>query len=130
MNILRRWHVPTSTGYFAKDTEEQESEDEVPTWDDGGSGEPRVGEQLDEAQRGELGALLAEFDGVLQKYPGHTQLTEHGIETGEAHRWISVAPLQDTWWHSRVLPARNGVLLGSWAMVPQCPLRFFQKVRP
>ena len=84
VNMLRKWHVPTSTGYFAKDADPQGSEDEVPTWDDGGSGELRVGEQLDEAQRGELEALLAEFDVVLQKYPGHTQLTEHDIVTGEA----------------------------------------------
>ena len=60
VNMLRRWHVPTSTGY---DIEQQESEDEVPTWDDGGNGKLRVGKQLDEAQRGELEVLLAEFDG-------------------------------------------------------------------
>ena len=65
VNMLRKWHIPTSTGYFAKDAEQQESEDEVPTWDDGGSGELRVGEQLDGAQWEELEALLAEFDGVL-----------------------------------------------------------------
>ena len=52
--------VPTSTGY---DIEQQESEDKVPTWDDGGNGKLRVGKQLDEAQREELEVLLAEFDG-------------------------------------------------------------------
>ena len=31
LNMLKKWHVPTSTGYFAQDIEEQESEDEVPT---------------------------------------------------------------------------------------------------
>ena len=84
VNMLRKWYVPTSTGYFTKDTEQQASKDEVPTWDDGSSGDLRAGEQLDEAQRGELEALLAEFDGVLVKHSGHTQLTEHDIETGEA----------------------------------------------
>ena len=48
--------------------EQQESEDEVfLTWDDGGNGKLRVGEQLDEAQRREMEALLAEFDGGAAK---------------------------------------------------------------
>ena len=56
VNMLKKWHVPTSTGYFAKDAEQQESEDEVPTWDDGGSGELRVGEQLDWSTEGRTGS--------------------------------------------------------------------------
>ena len=32
INMLRKWHVPTSTGYLAQESAE-EFEDDVPTWD-------------------------------------------------------------------------------------------------
>ena len=54
--------------YLAQDVADQDMEEEVPTWD-GGGGEPKVGKQLDEAHKEDQ---LAEFSGVLQRYPGHT----------------------------------------------------------
>ena len=83
INMLRKWHIPTSVGYLAQEVADHEMEEEVPTWD-GGCGQPKVGRQLDEKQKRELSDLLAEFGGVMQRYPGQTSLIEHGIQTGEA----------------------------------------------
>jgi len=92
INMLRKWHVPTSVGYLAQEVADHEMEEEVPTWD-GGCGQPKVGSQLDEKQRRELSDLLAEFGGVMQRYPGQTSLIEYGIQTGEAQP-IRLPPYQ------------------------------------
>ncbi len=83
VNMLRKWHVPTSTAYLSQESME-ESGDDVPMWDDDRDGVPTMGEQLTGTQRKELENLLGEFSKVLQAYPGCTNLTEHSIDTGEA----------------------------------------------
>ena len=35
INLLKKWCIPTSTGYFTQDVTEEVIEDEVPTWQDG-----------------------------------------------------------------------------------------------
>ena len=83
VNMLWRWYVPTSTGYLAQESAE-ESEDDVPTWDDDREGVPTVGETLSETQKEELTDLFGEFSDVFQVYPGCTNITEHSIDTGDA----------------------------------------------
>ena len=62
----------------------EESEDDVPTWDDDREGVPTVGETLSETQKEELTDLFGEFSDVFQVYPGCTNITEHSIDTGDA----------------------------------------------
>ena len=83
VKMLRRWHVPTNTGYLAQESAE-ESEDDVPTWDNDREGVPTVGETLSETQKEELTDLFGEFSDVFQVYPGCTNITEHSIDTGDA----------------------------------------------
>ena len=58
--MLRKWHVPTSTGYLAQESAE-ESEDDVPTWDNDGEGAPTVGKTLLGAQKEELMDLVGKL---------------------------------------------------------------------
>ncbi len=87
VNMLKEWHVPVSSNYFATGCEGADADDEgdslVSAWNDGG-GEPTWGEQLTNEQREELSVLLTKFDCVLQASPGCTSLAEHEIETGDA----------------------------------------------
>ena len=83
VNMLRKWHVPTSTGYQAQESAE-ESEDDVPTWDDDREGVPTVGETLSETQKKELTDLFGEFSNVFHVYSGCTNITEHSVDTGDA----------------------------------------------
>ena len=80
--------LPTSTSKFTaqwqgKEVGEEESEEEILTWDGGEEGEPKLGDQLTAVQRAELRGLLKKFEGVLQKLPGKTELAEHTIYTGD-----------------------------------------------
>ena len=81
--MLRKWHVPTSTGYLAQESTE-ESEDDGPTWDDDREGVPTVGKTLSETQKEELTDLFGEFIDVFQVHPGCTNIIKHSIDTGGA----------------------------------------------
>ena len=60
VNMLRKWHVPTNTGYLAQESAE-ESEDDVPTWDNDREGAPTVGKTLLGAQKEELMDLVGKL---------------------------------------------------------------------
>ena len=85
INMLKEWHVPTSTNYLTLECQENNTDDEagIPTWD-GGTGKVTVGEQLTKKQIEQLEDILSEFSTVLQATPGGTDLCEHRIETGDA----------------------------------------------
>jgi hypothetical protein len=82
VNMLRKWHVQSSTNYLCEEV--AEDMEEVPGWNDGVEGEAKVGEQLTREQNKELEELLAEFGDVFQKYPGYTDLAEHSVKVGDA----------------------------------------------
>ena len=84
INMLKRWNTPLSSGYLVAETAEVEGELESWTWDGGEDGEPTVGAQLTEQQRGELTKLLQRHRRTLTKTPGCTNITEHSIETGDS----------------------------------------------
>ena len=83
VNMLKKWQIQESMGYLMKEVEDEENEDEIPTWDGGEDGKPRLGEQLTDVQKKELGDLLRKYDSVLQKFPGETKLAVHSINTGD-----------------------------------------------
>lgn len=65
-------YLPTLTSKFTaqwqgKEVGEEESEEEILTWDGGEEGEPKMGDQLTAVQRAELRGLLKKFEQVLQK---------------------------------------------------------------
>ena len=84
INMLKRWNTPLSSGYLVAETAEVEGELESWTWDGGEDGEPTVGAQLTEQQRGELTELLQRYRRTLTKTPGCTNITEHSIKTGDS----------------------------------------------
>ena len=68
-----------------------ESED-FPNWKVTGKvGQPKLGEQLSEKERGDLQKVMNEFSDVLQGTPGRTKLTKHSINTGSA-RPVRLSP--------------------------------------
>ena len=84
VNMLRKWHVPTSCSYFMH-AETEEELDEIPSWNDSTKGgSPTLGSQLEATQRTELHDLLKEFEDVFNAQPGKTTLAEHQIETGDS----------------------------------------------
>ena len=71
--------------------EVSESED-FPNWKVTGKvGQPKLGEQLSEKERGDLQKVMNEFSDVLQGTPGRTKLTKHSINTGSA-RPVRLSP--------------------------------------
>ncbi len=86
--------TPTATALFAQtdDSTEVEEAEEIPVWDDKEEdGQPTFGEQLSAAQKRNHEQLLKEFAGVMSNHPGHTNLAEHNIHTGDA-RPIKLPP--------------------------------------
>ena len=87
--MLRKWHVPTSTGYLTQESAE-ESEDDVPTWDNDREGIPTVGKTLLGAQKEELMDLVGKLFRctyavpMSQVYLCCTNVTEHSIDTRDA----------------------------------------------
>lgn len=81
VNLLKQWHTPVATSFFAEETEE---DIDVPEWRATDTKQPTMGEQLTPAERTALGAMLAEFQDVLQSCPGRTFLAAHQIRSGEA----------------------------------------------
>ena len=87
INMLRKWHAPSAANLLAEDVTEDE-QDEILLWDkDLGLivDQPVIGEQLEKNQHTQLQELLTEFKDVLSNQPGRTNVTEHTIETGDAH---------------------------------------------
>lgn len=87
MNMLKRCYQVTDTSYFAPDKQDEASDSDdnvlqlVPdrikeTWQ-----EVITGYNLEQAQRQDLGRLLAEFAGMLDKKPGRTDVISHRNDT-------------------------------------------------
>lgn len=84
VNMLRAWHLPTSNSYFMEEiADENQLEDDIPSWKDNEGGAPVIGSHLDREQQMQLQALLTEFADVFQAQPGKTELAEHRIEVGD-----------------------------------------------
>ena len=87
INMLRKWHVPVSTNYWAEEVVVNIDREEVLTWREQGSigeDQPAIGEQLSEVQRQQLEGLLRGYSDIMQNQPGRTNLAEHDVETGSA----------------------------------------------
>ena len=87
VNMLRKWHAPSAVNLLAEDVTEDE-QDEILLWDkDLGliEDQPVIDEQLEKNQHTQLQELLTEFKDILSNQPGKTNVTEHTIETGDAH---------------------------------------------
>ena len=87
INMLRKWHVPVSTNYWAEETVVDVDGEEVLTWREQGSigeDQPAIGEQLSEVQRQQLEGLLRGYSDIMLNPPGRTNLAEHDVETGSA----------------------------------------------
>ncbi len=81
--MLCKWNVPSSTSYWIEDLTEDDAQDDVPMWnEDGGEGQPKVGEELGSEERSELSRLLEEYGDVFWNKPGRTTLAEHDVDTG------------------------------------------------
>ena len=79
VNMLRQWHTPAATSFFAEGAENEDEEDgDFPEWRPSGAKEPQMGEQLTVAQQKDLATLL-------HNCPGRTTLIEHQITSGDAH---------------------------------------------
>ena len=78
-------------GYLVTDVMDGEDELENLMWDGGEEGEPQVGGQLTGGQRKELPNLLRQYQDVLTRIPGYTNLAQHTIETGDS-RPIQLPP--------------------------------------
>ena len=83
VNMLKAFKVRHQDGLvgFTEEIPSEDSDEEVPLWNDAGNGTPTIGEQLTEQQRSELQSLLTEFEDVLKSKPGRTTLGEHRIRT-------------------------------------------------
>ena len=84
INMLRKWNEPASVGYLVTDVTDGEDELEMLMWDGGEEGEPQIGGQLTGGQRKELANLLRQYEDVLTRIPGCTNLAQHTIETGDS----------------------------------------------
>lgn len=85
VNMLRQWHTPLATSFMAQGAKEEEEEEDFPEWGTSGVKQPSMGVQLTTEEQAELTTLLAEFEDVLQSRPGRTTLTEHRINSRDAH---------------------------------------------
>ena len=84
VNMLRQWHTPVTTSFFAEGAEDEEDND-FPEWRPSGAKKPQMGGQLTVAQRKDLATLLENSQNVLYNHPGCTTLIEHQITSGDAH---------------------------------------------
>ena len=48
INMLHRWHTPTSTGFLTQEVEDEQ--DDLPFWNDGGAHSTHVGSHLNSSQ--------------------------------------------------------------------------------
>ena len=62
------------TCYWA---EEEETDSDIPTWNENSAGEPSIGEQLSEDQVTRLKELLDNYSDVMRRKPGRTSMAEH-----------------------------------------------------
>ena len=80
VNMLQRWHTPSSPNYLTKEIHHGNSEemaDDIPSWnEDKEEGRPKLGEQLQESQKEELSELLLKFKLGFGVQPGYTDLAE------------------------------------------------------
>ena len=83
INMLRKW-PPIVSAFLASETEEDDTNDDIPQWNDTGGGEARIGSQLTPEQMQELRELLEVYDSLFTTLPGSTTITEHHIATGTA----------------------------------------------
>ena len=89
---LRVFHVNMLKEYqvrLAEETvcvaEEDEVDEEIPSWNDKVQGSMKIGEKLNDNQRAELKLLLLRYADIFRDIPGKTHLVEHRIETDKAH---------------------------------------------
>ena len=83
--MLKEWHTPAAAVLEVAMTDPQQSDcddiDFATVASDAGHAE--IGKQLTPQQRDELDQLLTELDQVFSMHPGHTEVAEHSIETGD-----------------------------------------------
>ena len=91
VNMPKEWCISSGTTYFAQENEEEN--DEGPTWKDSKEGGVWFGAELTEEQQCEVEKLLGEFTTVMYSTPGSTTLAEHPIKTGDA-RLVRLPPYQ------------------------------------
>ena len=89
--MLKQFHSPiaVNSNFLVDDTRQTsvESElldEEIPSWNNHHSGNPKTGEQLSVLQQRKLWKLLSEFVDVLQDKPDSISTVEHTIDTGTA----------------------------------------------
>ena len=86
INMLREFHRPKvlDVGCWAEEVSSEDSDGDIPAWNESPQGQPTIGEELNTTQCEQLRELFKEFADVLQNRPGRTEVVEHQIETGAA----------------------------------------------
>ena len=89
--MLKQFHSPiTVNSNFLVDETGQTSlesellDEEIPSWNNHHSSNPKTREQLSELQQSNLRKLLSGFVDVLQDNPGSISTVEHTTDTGTA----------------------------------------------
>ena len=85
-NMLRQRYVPESTGYYAEEVDDIDSDD-VPVWKEHTNetlNDAVLGDKLIDTQQSELKEMLEEYLDVMRNEPSKTNLAEHNIVTSEA----------------------------------------------
>lgn len=85
---VKKFHVSQQMVGFAKESLDEESDEskEIPTWRSESEGSPttQYGQQLTSHQKEQLQQPLNKYDDIFKDTPGHTNLAEHRIPTGDA----------------------------------------------
>ena len=63
VNMLREFHIhrTTDSNYWTDEVISDDSDDEVPVWNETPEGQPRIDEQLNDSQRQQLKKVLGDF---------------------------------------------------------------------
>ncbi len=105
INGLKPWRTPATVlavRFCEEDLTHESQDPEVLPFRPQEVGAPAIGEQLTDAQRGELRLLLREHEAVFDTIPGHTEVVEHTIKTGD-HKPIYHPPYRlPQAWQSKV----------------------------
>ena len=86
INGMKRWTTPTTVMAVQYCQEELPDllEPELIPFELPGSGRPTISAHLTEEQRVQLDCLLKENETVFDTHPGHTDVVEHSVDTGDA----------------------------------------------
>ena len=84
INLLKKWYESEETACMARDTEDEEDVDDIPSWKENIDSKITINGKLSTKQKEQLEVLLQKYQDVFKSKPGKTNANQHFIHTTDS----------------------------------------------